>query len=255
MTAQPVEADLLERGAEPARQVEVPARPRLRLLPAPVNEPPLPALAVVTAGAAPVAVVAPHTVGVPAPEPAVQPVPGTVREPTGRPRTAPAPTTASAPAATAPPRAQRRPVPHRAALPTPLVVPDDEDGRTRAERATPTVDLPDPGRWAGQFVQAATEVAVGLRPAVQLVRWTNEDVYNRLARRGEVATRARRAGRLGSAQGPAGRPRVRSVRTCELRDGIVEASAVVGDAERTRAVALRLEGLDGRWRVTVLELG
>ncbi|MBI4941915.1 MAG: 3-hydroxyacyl-CoA dehydrogenase [Actinobacteria bacterium] len=134
-------------------------------------------------------------------------------------------------------------------------MPDDEDGRPRTEQATATVDLPDPGRWAGQFVQAATEVAVGLRPAVQLVRWTTEDVYSRLARRGEVATRARRAGRLGSAQGPAGRPRVRSVRTCEVRDGIVEASAVVGDAERTRAVALRLEGLDGRWRVTVLELG
>lgn len=230
MTAQPVEADLVDREAGPARPGEVATRPRLRLLPAPVNEPPLPPLP-------PLAVVT--TEDLPA---AVAP-------------TAPATTTAAARAATAPVRADRRPVPRRATPPTPLVVPEDEDGRTRAERATPTVDLPDPGRWAGQFVQAATEVAVGLRPAVQLVRWTNEDVYSRLARRGEVATRARRAGRLGTTQGPAGRPRVRSVRTCELRDGIVEASAVVGDAERTRAVALRLEGLDGRWRVTVLELG
>ena len=113
-------------------------------------------------------------------------------------------------------------------------------------------DLPDPVRWARQFVQAAVEVAVGLRPAAQLVRWTDEEVYARLARRCDVATRARLAGRL---RVPPGRTRVRSVRTSEVARGVVEASAVVSDGSRARAVALRLEGHDGRWRVTVLELG
>jgi hypothetical protein len=32
-------------------------------------------------------------------------------------------------------------------------------------------------------------------------------------------------------------------------------SAVVDDGLRVRAVALRLEGLDGRWRVTALQIG
>lgn len=113
-------------------------------------------------------------------------------------------------------------------------------------------DLPDPARWARQFVQAAVEVAVGLRPAAQLVRWTDEEVYARLARRCDVATRARVAGRL---RVPPGRTRVRSVRASTVARGVVEASAVVSDGTRVRAVALRLEGHDGRWRVTVLELG
>jgi hypothetical protein len=35
----------------------------------------------------------------------------------------------------------------------------------------------------------------------------------------------------------------------------VEASAVVLDRGRYRAIALRLEDADGRWRVTALEIG
>jgi Family of unknown function (DUF6459) len=35
----------------------------------------------------------------------------------------------------------------------------------------------------------------------------------------------------------------------------VEASAVVVDAGRVRAVALRLEDVAGRWRVCALEIG
>jgi hypothetical protein len=36
---------------------------------------------------------------------------------------------------------------------------------------------------------------------------------------------------------------------------VVEASAVVVARGRVQAVALRLEGQDGRWRMTALELG
>ena len=48
---------------------------------------------------------------------------------------------------------------------------------------------------------------------------------------------------------------VRSVRIGEPRDGVVEACALVSDGGRLRAVAVRMEGLDGRWRVTALEIG
>jgi hypothetical protein len=37
-------------------------------------------------------------------------------------------------------------------------------------------------------------------------------------------------------------------------DGVVEATVTAAARARTRAIALRLEGLDGRWRVTALAL-
>jgi hypothetical protein len=118
---------------------------------------------------------------------------------------------------------------------------------------TPTTALPDPKRWAGQFVQAAVEVAAGQRPAVQLVRWTSEEVHATLVRRARLTTRRTRTD-AGRAHRPT-RAIVHSVRVCSPSDGVVEACAVVTDRARVRAVALRLEGLDGRWRVTALEIG
>jgi Family of unknown function (DUF6459) len=48
---------------------------------------------------------------------------------------------------------------------------------------------------------------------------------------------------------------VQSVHGCSPRDGVAEATVVVNDGARIRAVAVRLEGWDGRWRVTALQLG
>ncbi|HEX7201966.1 MAG TPA: Rv3235 family protein, partial [Arthrobacter sp.] len=48
---------------------------------------------------------------------------------------------------------------------------------------------------------------------------------------------------------------VRSVRVCEISDGIYEASAVVVDDVRARAVAVRLERSKQVWRVTELVIG
>ncbi len=113
--------------------------------------------------------------------------------------------------------------------------------------------LPDPRRWAGQFVQAAVEVSAGYRPVSQLSRWTSEEVYSGVTRRARLSSRTEpRVITRRLAPPPA---RVQSVRICSPADGVVEACAVVRDRERTRAVALRMEGLDGRWRVTALEIG
>jgi hypothetical protein len=109
--------------------------------------------------------------------------------------------------------------------------------------------LPEPRRWAAQFVQAAIEVTTGLRPPSQLLRWTSDEVQAMLARRAELARQAAHRGRT---------PRrgvVRSTRVCIPRDGVAEACAVVADGTRVRAVALRLEGVDGRWRATALQIG
>ncbi len=107
---------------------------------------------------------------------------------------------------------------------------------------------PEAVRWAGQFVQAAVEVAAGLRPPAQLTRWATDDVREALGRRGALN---RRRGICDASR----RRVVRSVRASSPRTGVAEASAVVSDGTRLRAVALRMETVEGRWRVTALQLG
>jgi hypothetical protein len=123
----------------------------------------------------------------------------------------------------------------------PVELPFDHFG----PRPTASDELPDPAAWARRMVQAVIEVLTGVRPLAQLVRWTSPDVYAGLQRRGAAAVRPA-SGR---------RAVVRSVHLCEPADGVIEACAVVIGNGRARAVALRLEGLDGRWRMTALEIG
>ena len=80
----------------------------------------------------------------------------------------------------------------------------------------------------------------------QLVRWTTTSVYDDLAALvvGPAAVR-----------GAAARGVVRSIHVSEPVDGVAEVAALVRRGARSTAVALRLEGLDGRWQCTALELG
>jgi hypothetical protein len=108
-------------------------------------------------------------------------------------------------------------------------------------------DLPDPEQWAAHLAQAIVEVMAGARPAAQILRWTTPEVYAVLSRRALVSTRR---------AGPATRrAAVRRVRFCEPADGVVEACAVVVDGGRVRALAMRLVGIDRRWRIEALQLG
>ena len=118
-------------------------------------------------------------------------------------------------------------------------------------QSTARADLPEPGPWAGQIAQAIIEVMSGLRPAPQVVRWTTPQVYAVIARRGALAARRRAARSHTVAQ----RAIVRSVHVCEPADGVAECSVVVSEGERVRAMALRLAGQDGRWRVEALQIG
>ena len=125
---------------------------------------------------------------------------------------------------------------------------DDPDfGR----QPTPSMALPDPTATCSAVVQAVVEVLGGVRPVSQLVRWTTHEVHAALSRRTALAARMRPHGGAPSARAAV----VRAVRVCLPADGVAEASAVVIDADRVRAVAVRLEGLDGRWRATALEVG
>lgn len=118
---------------------------------------------------------------------------------------------------------------------------DDSFGPRPTARAL----LPEPRLWAGRLVQAVVEVTVGRRPLAQLLRWTTTDVYD------SVRCRIAHAGAVAPADAA---PRVRSVHVDEPRDGVVEVCAVVQHGPRCRAIALRLEGLDGRWQCTALQV-
>jgi hypothetical protein len=162
------------------------------------------------------------------------------------------------PAVPEPPAAHLRvlpaadPVPWRR-TPGPAADPDLDDfgpqptGRDR---------LPEPRAWGGRLVQALVEVLAGDRPAGQLVRWTSSEVYDDVTALVPVGAHRgpdRRARPPGT--GRPARAAVRSVHVTEPADGIAEVAATVSRGRRTTAVALRLEGLDGRWQCTALELG
>lgn len=120
-----------------------------------------------------------------------------------------------------------------------------------APQRTVTADLPDPEPLLRNLSLGVLEVLAGARDAEQLARWMTEDAYRKLVVRSNLAARAR------SARGvAASRPAytLLSVRHSSPADSVVEAVAVVAGAARTRAIAIRLEGMDRRWRATSLAL-
>ncbi|MBS0025657.1 Rv3235 family protein [Microbacterium paraoxydans] len=120
-----------------------------------------------------------------------------------------------------------------------------------APQPTPTHQLPDPAPLLRRLTHGVLEVLAGVREIDQLARWFSEDAYRSLVVRSNLAARAR------SARGvPPARPTfvVRSLRVTQPVDGVVEAVVVVDGPGRTRAVAVRLEGLDRRWRATSLAI-
>lgn len=120
-----------------------------------------------------------------------------------------------------------------------------------APQPTPTHALPDPEPLLRNLTLGVLEVLAGVREIDQLARWLTEDAFRALVLRANLATRAR------SARGVrASRPvhAILSVHSCIPADGVVEATVVVAGPARTRAVAIRLEGMDRRWRATSLAL-
>jgi len=104
-------------------------------------------------------------------------------------------------------------------------------------------------------VQAAMEVLAGIRPVHQLARRLDPRCLSALQHRACLIRRE-----VARTNNPAlerlhRNSTVRSVRVCEVAEGIFEASAVVVDDVRARAVALRLERGKHVWRVTELVIG
>ena len=118
---------------------------------------------------------------------------------------------------------------------------DDDFGPAWSSRA----DLPDAREVGRRLITVTLETLAGRRPLAQLQAMTSPGVFAALS-----------AGR---------RPRwcadgtspliVGPVRVCEPVDGVAEVTAVARRNGRAHAVAARLEGIDGRWRCTALQVG
>ena len=108
--------------------------------------------------------------------------------------------------------------------------------------------LPDPAGWAHRLLVGIIETAGGRRPLQQLSAMLSPAVAAGLAADFERAAQRNAAHWTHAAT-------VRSMHATEPADGVAELSATVLAGRRVRAVALRLEACEGRWRCTRLQLG
>lgn len=120
-----------------------------------------------------------------------------------------------------------------------------------AHQPSPRSVLPGPAPLLENLTRCVIEILAGARDLDQISRWVTDDVYRHLLKRVVLSARARQA---------KGRVPVRptfaigSISLFEPRDGVVEAVVVVRGRARVRAVAIRLEGLDSRWRATAINV-
>lgn len=116
-----------------------------------------------------------------------------------------------------------------------------------APQPTPSDELPDPTQLLRTLTTGVLEVFAGVREIDQLARWFSEEAFRTVGARANLSARARSARRMAPT-----RPvyEILSIRQSAPVDGVVEAVIIVAGPGRTRAVAVRLEGLDRRWRAT-----
>jgi hypothetical protein len=127
----------------------------------------------------------------------------------------------------------------------------DDDDDYFAPQPSRRSELPDPEPLLRNLTHCVIEVLAGARDLDQLARWVTDDVYRNLSKRVVLAARARRV----KGQAPQ-RPAfsLGRVITCEPADGVLEAVVMVHQRARSRAVAIRLEGLDQRWRASAISV-
>ncbi|MFW3171914.1 Rv3235 family protein [Geodermatophilus sp. CPCC 206100] len=106
-------------------------------------------------------------------------------------------------------------------------------------------DLPDPRPAGRRLLTLTLEALADQRPLTQVQALTSPGVYAAL-------TSGRRPRWCSSGTAPV---LLGPVAVCEPVDGVAEVSAVARRSGRAHAVAARLEGIDGRWRCTALQIG
>lgn len=125
--------------------------------------------------------------------------------------------------------------------------PDDYFGQQPTSRK----ELPDPVLLIENLARSVLEILSGARELDQIARWVTDDVYRLLLKRVHISRRARALKNQ-----KVSRPSFTLGRTIisEPADGVVEAVVIVHGKARTRSIAIRLEGLDSRWRATAIHV-
>lgn len=137
------------------------------------------------------------------------------------------------------------------ALPSKVIRSPFEPETFFGQQPTASAALPDPQPLLENLTRCVVEILAGARDLQQIARWVSDEVYRHLLKRVVLSDRARRA-RGQSIVRPTFT--IGSVIWDAPRDGVVEAVVIVHGRARTRAVAVRLEGLDGRWRATAINV-
>ena len=137
------------------------------------------------------------------------------------------------------PRRVHRPGPRPRA--TTSAAEDDGFGPAWSSRT----QLPDPRDAGRRLITLTLEAMAGRRPLLQVQQLTTPRVFAALSagRRPRWCTGSTSPLVLGR------------VHVSEPVDGVAEVSAVARRDGRAHAVAARLEGIDGRWRCTALQIG
>lgn len=137
--------------------------------------------------------------------------------------------------------------------PSKMVIPRRVNGLEEVFGRQPsrTADLADPAPLVRNLAVGVVLALLGEQRPEQLGRWVFPGVFEQVLRQyTRVAQRNNRL-RVKPNRAPVS---LAATRLCDAGDGIVEASAVVHVGGRARAVALRLEGFDGRWFATSLNV-
>lgn len=106
-------------------------------------------------------------------------------------------------------------------------------------------DLGDPRPVLAFLAQSVIETLAGIRDIEQCARWLSDGVYQQLRQKSLASTRSRAESSV-----KAMRPNlvVGKISTFSPRNGVIEGVVIVHNMARARAVAIRLEGYNGRWR-------
>lgn len=116
---------------------------------------------------------------------------------------------------------------------------------------TATSALPDPRPMVENLARSVMEILAGCRDLDQISRWVTDDVYRTVLQRVHISRRARALKKQAVVL-----PNFGLGRTIISHpvDGVVESVVIVHGKARTRSIAIRLEGLDGRWRATAIQV-
>lgn len=113
------------------------------------------------------------------------------------------------------------------------------------------VELGKPDEQLVMLAKGAIEVIAGFRDIAQLAPWLSEELYLRLRERATSANLHR-----GNRGIRPSRPNfeLASVKYQSPQDGVVEAVVLLRGATRVRAITVRLEGYNSRWRAVNLSV-